>query len=464
MSADSGLQVLRKYDWRVPRYTSYPPAPFFNQSPEEAGTGDMLDRSNRIGPSHASFYFHIPFCPRRCLFCGCHTEIGKSGSAIRDYLAAIDAELDILLPRLHSNRSVTQIHFGGGTPNSIPFSGLEGLLDKIRANMRMEAGAEIAIECDPNLLSVEKIGKLGGMGFNRLSIGIQDFDERVLAAVNRRLPKTPPAEIFRAAKDSGFSGNNLDLIYGLPLQTAASFRTAIEKAVAAGPDRISLFPYAHVPWVKGHQSRLQDLPMAKAEERLDMAWESREALLGAGYAAIGMDHFAKPEDELAVAAAHHGLRRNFQGYCTSARAGQVYGLGASAISQLHEGYIQNAKDLDRYIAAISAGRLPHHNAYRMWPIDIAVREIINDLLCEGWARPSDSLAAAGIPEPEISGYLGDCSAKLRPLMDDGLAVMGQDTVRLTEMGHFASRAVASVFDPMQHAARSVSLPRYSQAL
>jgi oxygen-independent coproporphyrinogen-3 oxidase len=158
------------------------------------------------------------------------------------------------------------------------------------------------------------------------------------------------------------------------------------------------------------------------------------------------------------------LRRNFQGYCTSARAGQVYGLGASAISQLHEGYIQNAKDLDRYMKAISAGRLPHHNAYRMRPIDIAVREIINDLLCEGQARPKTSLAAAGIPDPEIADYLVDCAVKLRPLLDDGLAVMGQDTVRLTEMGHFASRAVASVFDPMQQAAGGVSLPRYSQAL
>lgn len=464
MGRESGLAIIRKYNWQVPRYTSYPPAPHFTQTPDSAGTMDMITRSNRVGPRHASIYFHVPFCPKRCLFCGCHTEIGRPGAFIRNYMETMERELDILVPMIDQARPITQIHFGGGTPNAVPSAYLDRLIRKLRSALNVAAGAEIAIECDPNLLSLEKVAELGAMGFNRLSIGIQDFDPRVLEAVNRRFPKTAPKDIFRVARDSGFRGNNLDLIYGLPYQTAGSFRDAISKAIDAGPDRISLFPYAHVPWVKGHQGRLQDLPMAGVQERLEIAWESRENLMRAGFVPIGMDHYALPGDELAIAARSHGLHRNFQGYCTSARAGQVYALGASAIGQLHEGYIQNAKDLDRYLAAVNAGRLSHETAYRMRPQDIAVRNIINGLLCDGEARMEACLDAEALDGDWKREYLEASEANLAPLLADGLAVLESGVIRLTENGHYASRAVASACDPMLKPRMAQDQPRYSQAL
>lgn len=464
MSAVSGLEIIRKYNWQVPRYTSYPPAPCFTQSPAESGSTDMIVQSNRIGPSHASIYFHVPFCPKRCLFCGCHTEIGRPGAFIRNYMETLERELDILIPLLDGNRTITQVHFGGGTPNAVPYGYLDRLLRKLESSLRMDPKAEIAIECDPNLLTLDKIKELGAMGFNRLSIGIQDFDLKVLESVNRRFPKVAPKDMFAVAREWGFKGNNLDLIYGLPYQTKESFRQAIAKAIDAAPDRISLFPYAHVPWVKGHQGRLTELPMAGVEERLEIAWESRESLMEAGFVPIGMDHFARPEDELAVAARTHGLHRNFQGYCTAARAGQVYALGASAISQLHEGYIQNAKDLDKYLAAVNAGRLSHETAYRMRPQDLAVRNIINGLLCDGEARIGHCLDAEALSPEWKAGYLASSMAGLAPLVADGLAVIEDDWVKLTEKGHYASRAVASAFDPMLKPKTAEDKPRYSQAL
>ena len=464
MASDSGLEIIKKYNWAVPRYTSYPPAPYFTQSPSEAGTADLIVRSNHVGPRHASIYFHIPFCPKRCLFCGCHTEIGRPGAFIRNYMETLDKEFDILLSLLDPTRIVTQVHFGGGTPNTVPYSYLQGLLQKLKVTMQMDPHAEIAIECDPNLLSLEKVQELGSMGFNRLSIGIQDFDEKVLAAVNRKFPKVPLKDLFRVARENGFSGNNLDLIYGLPYQTPESFRIAIEKTIDAAPDRISLFPYAHVPWVKGHQSLLKTLPMAGVQERLDIAWESRKTLMEAGFVPIGMDHFARPEDELAIAANSHGLHRNFQGYCTSARAGQVYALGASAISQLYEGYIQNAKDLDKYLSLVNAGNLSHEVAYRMRPQDMAVRNIINSLLCDGEANIQRCLDAEQLLVDWKNAYMVDVKRNLAPLIADGLATLDGNNVYLTENGHYASRAVASAFDPMLKPKTANASPQYSQAL
>ncbi len=464
----SGLDIIRKYNWQVPRYTSYPPSPYFIQSPGEADTIGLIRNSNFIGPRHISLYFHIPFCPKRCLFCGCHTEIGRTGAFIRLYMEKLIQELDLLIPLLDPKRPITQIHFGGGTPNAVPLSFLKIILKKIRASLHLEENAEIAIECDPNLLHAAKIKELGEMGFNRLSIGIQDFDLKVLESVNRRFPKMEPKEIFSLAHELGFKGNNLDLIYGLPYQTAETFTVAIEKAIEANPDRISLFPYAHVPWVKGHQSKLTPLPMADTEERLNIAWASREKLLDAGYMPIGMDHFAKPEDELAKAAVENGLHRNFQGYCTIARAGQVYALGASAISQLQQGYIQNCKDLEPYMERVQSGKLSHEIAYRMRPEDLAVRNIINSILCNDEVHLDICLSEQDLPENWKTEYLENARKALEPLIQDQMINCAGDFIQVTAKGHYATRAIASVFDPMlkknQPEKSTTAVPRFSQAL
>lgn len=465
MNATTPLEVLLKYNGQVPRYTSYPPAPYFTQDPAVMGALEILDASNRIGPWNVSYYFHIPFCPKRCHFCGCHTEIGRAAGFIKEYLDVLFKEVDLLLPRIDPTRPVTQIHFGGGTPNAVPYAYLETLLDMVRARAPLTPNAEVAIECDPNLVTVEKIRDLARMGFNRVSFGIQDFNLEVLKAVNRRFPKVAPKELFQVAREEGFSGNNLDLIYGLPYQTPESFRETIEKAIDADPDRISLFPYAHVPWIKGHQNVLASMPMPDAATRLSIAWESRGALERAGYQAIGMDHFAKVDDELAIADRNGALHRNFQGYCPADRAGQVYGMGASAITQLHAGYLQNAKDLEDYRSLVLSGKLPWSGGYRMSPEDIAVRGIVNSLLCKGTADVDAICAEAGVGPAWKAGYLAGCRERLRPYQDENLATFADGTCTLVGHGSFASRSIAAAFDPMlTEKPQTAKEPRYSKAL
>jgi oxygen-independent coproporphyrinogen-3 oxidase len=465
MIARSPLDLLLKYDLQVPRYTSYPPAPHFNRSPEEIRALDLVDDSNLVGPWNASLYVHIPFCPKRCHFCGCHTEIGRPGSAVRDYMETLLLEADFLIPHIQSERPVTQIHFGGGTPNAAPFGAIKALLDRFRTRLSVEPDAEIAMECDPNLITADRIRELDRMGFTRLSFGIQDFDLRVLAAVNRRFPKTPPKELFRLCRELGMSGNNLDLIYGLPYQTPAGFRETIDKAIDADPDRISLFPYAHVPWIKGHQAVLDPLPMPGAATRLEMAWAAREALERAGYEAVGMDHFAKPSDELAAAAREGSLHRNFQGYCHGGRAGQVYAIGASAISQLHEGYLQNTKDLEDYQALVRMGRPAWKSGYRMRPVDIAVRAVLNGILCAGRADLQAAFDEAGVPAEWIHAYLSASLERLQPYLEDELVAVDGAEVRLLGHGRYVARMVAAAFDPMlEPASEAAAAPRYSRAL
>lgn len=468
MTRATPLELLLKYNPQVPRYTSYPPAPYFVQDPEALDAIGLIEESNHAGAWNVSYYFHIPFCPKRCHFCGCHTETGRSGSFIREYMETLFKEAELLVPRIDASRPVTQVHFGGGTPNAVPYARLKALLDILRAHAPLEPDAEVAIECDPNLVTVEKIEELRAIGFNRLSIGIQDFNPKVLEAVNRRFPKTAPKELFRACRDLGFSGNNLDLIYGLPYQTPESFRETVDKAIDAGPDRISLFPYAHMPWIKGHQGALEGLPMPDPARRLEIALGARSALEQAGYQAIGMDHFARRSDELAVAAREGSLHRNFQGYCTAGRVGQVYAMGASAITQLHRGYLQNTKDLEEYRSQVLAGKLPWSGAYRMRPEDQAVRSIITGLLCAGRVDLQSILAEADVSPGWITCYLKECLRKLSPFLEDGLVAIEDGVARLVGNGHYVARSVAAAFDPMQAGNGETDTwaprPRYSKAI
>jgi oxygen-independent coproporphyrinogen-3 oxidase len=458
---EASALVLR-HDTATPRYTSYPPANFFTE--EAASIADaLLDASNRDEPRDISFYFHVPFCPRRCLFCGCHTEIDRSGAFIRAYLETLDQEFRLLVPRLDRGRIVTQVHFGGGTPNSVPYAHLRGLLELMRETFAMAPDAEIAMECDPSLTSVSQLGELRRTGFNRLSFGIQDLNPTVLAAVNRRPSRLPPAALMAACRELGFTGVNLDLICGLPHQTPESFRDTVGAIADAAPDRISLFPYAHVPWIKGHQAALETLPAPTFEQRLRMTQEARDILRAAGYESIGMDHFARPSDELAVAKREGTLRRNFQGYAPP-RAGQVHALGASGISQLRAGYLQNEKNLERYMARVRAGELPFAGGYRMLPEDMAARDVINALLCQGRADIPALVApyrAQGLSAAWESDYLLESLERLAPLLNDGLAEEHDGSVWVTPAGFPLSRRIAAAFDPR---AAAPAAARYSRAL
>jgi oxygen-independent coproporphyrinogen-3 oxidase len=459
--ADPTMRLLMRHDGAAPRYTSYPPANFFTEDPTGIADGLLAD-SNRSTPRDLSLYFHIPFCPRRCLFCGCHTETDRSGAFIRAYMETLSQEFDLLANRLDRTRPVAQIHFGGGTPNAVPYAFLRDLLTKIRATFPIADDAEIALECDPGLVLRPQLELLRQIGFNRISFGIQDVNETVLEAVNRKPSRLPPRKLVATARELGFTGINLDLICGLPLQTSATFRASVEAVIDAAPDRVSLFPYAHVPWIKEHQTALEALPSPGPLDRVRMALEARTLLTAAGYEAVGMDHYARPADELAVAKRDGTLRRNFQGYVTP-RAGQVHALGASAISQLQGGYLQNEKNLETYMGRVRAGELPFVGGYRMRPEDLAARDIINALLCQGRADVEARLANPELSEDWKATYRFEAQERLAPYLADGLAWEKDGVVTVTEAGFPLSRRIAAVFDPRTTASTAAG-PRYSRAL
>ena len=378
-------------------------------------------------------------------------------------METLPLEFRLLAKRLGlrpGGRRVTQIHFGGGTPNAVPYGHLEDLLALVASTCDLAADAEIAMECDPGLVREPQLEALRGMGFNRISFGIQDVDARVLAAVNRRPSKLPPADLVAACRALGFSGINLDLICGLPLQTPESFRDTVRTIIDAAPDRISLFPYAHVPWIKEHQTALEALPAPDAAERVLMTLEARELLQAAGYEAIGMDHYARPGDELALAKRAGTLQRNFQGYVPP-RAGQVHALGASAISQLHAGYLQNEKGLERYMTRVRAGELPFAGGYRMRPRDRAAREVINALLCRGTVDVPAVLGGFALAPDEAASYRTESLERLAPYLADGLATETDGVVTVTDAGFPLSRRIAAAFDPRTTAPGTA---RYSRAL
>ncbi len=456
--------LLAKYDRPAPRYTSYPPAPYFIPYGSPAKYLELLENSNKLGPKNISLYFHLPFCPQRCLFCGCHTEIGNSGTMIRDYMRALRKETANLLPLLDAHRPVTQIHLGGGTPNAVPYSELRTLLDTVRNALPLDPDCEIAIECDPSLLTLDKVQALRDMGFTRISMGIQDFNRKVLDAVHRRVPKLSAAELVAHARAAGFRGLNLDLIYGLPHQTLESFQDTLRMTLEADPDRVSVFAYAHVPWVKGHQGSLDSLPMPDPSERLSIAILTRKFFTDAGYVPIGMDHFVKPDDELALALAEGHLHRNFQGYCSKRHTGQVYAFGASAISQMEWGYGQNLKDLAEYTKAVDRGELPLERVYYMTPEDILAREAINALMCYGRVDLEAVAARAGTATEASAKYVRDCEARILPILEEGWVHRDGHAYSLSKDGWLFVRQFAATLDPRTSADAAESPARFSKAI
>lgn len=440
--------LLRKHDVPGPRYTSYPPAPHFHANFAQEQVAEAIARTNDAGMPELSFYVHIPFCPHRCLFCGCTTEIGAPGSLVLQYFAALEKEMERTLPLLDASRPVTQVHFGGGTPNGVPFKFLREILDRLRGRFVLAPHAEIAIECDPNLLTFPKLAELRGMGFNRISFGLQDFNREVLDAVERGFPRIPPHELIAEARRLGFTGINLDLIYGLPLQTPDSFRQTLEQTIAARPDRIATFSYAHVPWVKGHQKVLEPKGLPSPEAKVEMALSILSMLQEAGYVAIGMDHYALPDDELALALSQGKLHRNFQGYCSRRTTGQVVAFGASGISQLEESYLQNVKESRDWIAAVEKGEWAVEKAYFLTAQERLRRSVINRIMCDGRLDLDALENEIGQNLSEVEPAIVAGWESLADLEADGLCLREGRVLTLTPLGRLLVRVVAMRFDPM----------------
>jgi len=441
-------ELLRKYDVPGPRYTSYPPAPHFHKNFAQADIPAALERSNSEGMRELSFYVHVPFCPHRCLFCGCTTEIGRPGSYVVRYFEALGHEMERTLPLLDASRPVTQVHFGGGTPNGVPAKFLRQILDRLRARFSFSPEAEVAIECDPNLLTLEKLAELADMGFNRVSYGLQDFDKKVLAAVGRGFPRIPPTELVKKAHELGMRGVNIDLIYGLPLQTPEQFRRTLEATVAASPDRVATFSYAHVPWMMPQQKALEVYRFPSPEEKVEMAISVLDILQEAGYVAIGMDHYARPDDELAQALTSHRLHRNFQGYCSRRTTGQVVAFGASGISQLESAYVQNLKESSTWIEAVERDEWAVERAYFLTPQERLRRALINRIMCEGRLDLDDLPVLPGQKLSDIEAVAAQGWESLDDLEADGLCCREGRRLQLTPLGHLLVRVVAMRFDPM----------------
>jgi oxygen-independent coproporphyrinogen III oxidase len=447
-------EFLDKYNKTGPRYTSYPPATSFSPNFTSADLIPAVIKSNDEQPESISIYIHIPFCPQLCFFCGCNTTAFESAAKIRRYIDCVLKEIDTVAANIDKKRKVSQIHWGGGTPNSINFDYLQEITDKIKSHFQFTENPEIAIECSPAYLTMEDIDRLAAIGFNRVSMGIQDFNPEVLKAINRRPPKFPIEQVMERLRLNNFKGINLDLVYGLPLQTLESFKQNVEKAISLSPDRIVTFSYAHVPWVNPNQKKMDETHMAGPEEKLQMLLAGYKIMTSSGYEAIGMDHFAKPTDDLAIAKHNRKLHRNFQGYCTRETTGQVYAFGTSAISQMWGTYAQNLKNLNQYMVAIEATGLAIDRGYSMTKEEIIIREVINQLMCNGYLNFNEIAEHLKSTAEEIIAITKYNTAKLQPFIEDGLVEIVDGNIHVSADGMFVVRNIAMLFDPFLEKTKS----------
>jgi len=441
--------LLLKYNNPVPRYTSYPPANFFTEEFSQSDFRNALTESNQHSPQNISFYFHIPFCKRMCFFCGCNSYGIKNDHVIDDYIQALKTEIKTVVSHLDTTRPISQIHYGGGTPNAIPVEYLQEINDILLSTFKTIENPEIAIECNPAYLTFEQMKGLKKAGFKRFSLGIQDFDPRVLKTVNREEPGMPMKDIMEYLKDGDPEvAVNLDFIYGLPKQDAQSFVRAIEQAIKLKPDRLVTFSYAHVPWVSPIQKKLEKAGLPESSEKMKMFEKASELLLQNGYNAIGFDHFALENDELTQAYKNKELHRNFQGYCTRRTTGQVYAIGVTSISQLNTVYAQNTKSIDEYISLAGKGEIPTIKGYKLNEDQMIIRDVITELMCNEQIVWDEIGSRFGKTGSEIRNTVTYDTKKLKEFEGDGIIKISDEKIEVTEEGLILIRNVAASFDPL----------------
>ncbi|HEX5041677.1 MAG TPA: oxygen-independent coproporphyrinogen III oxidase [Candidatus Polarisedimenticolaceae bacterium] len=380
MSVEQVMELLRRYDRPGPRYTSYPTAVEFNEGYDEAEYRRRLALANREADKPLSLYVHLPFCSQRCTFCGCNVVISRKHDISANYLDYLHREIDLLAEQLPERRRVSQYHWGGGTPTYQTVAEMRALHGKLTSHFQLEPDAEVALEVDPRVTTREQMEALREMGFNRLSMGVQDFTPDVQAAVNRNQSEEQTRVLYEMARAMGFHSVNMDLIYGLPRQTPESFARAIDTLLGMRPDRVAVYSFALVPWIKAQQKYIDPRELPAPETKLRLFCIAREKFLTAGYVAIGMDHFALPEDELARAIENRTLHRNFMGYTVKMGADMV-GLGVSAIGDVAGSFAQNVKKLSQYYAALEGGRFPIERGYSLDEDDKLRRDVITRLMC-----------------------------------------------------------------------------------
>jgi oxygen-independent coproporphyrinogen-3 oxidase len=435
--------LIKRYDKAGPRYTSYPTAVQFSERFSETDYLSQAKASNKGNPP-LSLYFHIPFCDTVCYYCGCNKVVTKNRSRAEPYLQRLHKEIELQSKLFSENRMVEQLHWGGGTPTFISHDEMRALMKQTRTyfNLRDDDNGEYSIEVDPREAHGDTIVVLREIGFNRISLGVQDFEPTVQKAVNRIQSEEETRYVIDKAREEGFKSTSIDLIYGLPFQSEESFDRTLDKIIDIDPDRLSIFNYAHLPELFKPQRRINEADLPSADEKLAILQHSIDKLKSAGYVYIGMDHFAKPDDELAIAQKNNSLYRNFQGYSTHADCDLV-AMGITSISKVANCYSQNIKSMDEYYAAIDANKLAVMRGIVLDDDDVLRREVINQLICHfalSFSKIEEKFAI------EFKTYFAKELEQLKTMQVDGLVELDSNRIQVTPAGNLLIRNICMTFD------------------
>jgi oxygen-independent coproporphyrinogen-3 oxidase len=451
------LELLERFDVPGPRYTSYPTADRFRKDFTHDDFHRVLtERGAKRPDATLSLYVHIPFCTNICYYCGCNKVITKDHSQSKEYLEVLKLECDLILGSLTGNKTVEQLHFGGGSPTFLTNEELTEVMKVLSDRFTFSKDAEISIEVDPRSCDPDKVRHLASLGFNRMSIGVQDFDARVQMAVNRIQPFEMTKATLDTARASGFHSVNMDLIYGLPFQSRESFRSTLDKVIELSPDRIALYHYAHLPEHFKAQRRINADDLPSTPEKVDIMFEAIRRLTANGYQYIGMDHFAKTNDELAIAQREGKLQRNFQGYSTKPECDMI-ALGASSISKVGRCYSANARDIPSYYEAVKSGKLSTIRGYELTDDDALRYRVIMNVMCQFEIVKADIEKQFGI---SFDSYFAYELNALKKFEEEGLVILENDRIEVTPKGKLLVRAVAMNFD--RYLREDEKIRRYSK--
>jgi oxygen-independent coproporphyrinogen III oxidase len=445
------IEIFKKFDKPGPRYTSYPTAPVFTPDFSPENYKEEIINSNLQSKSpDLSLYFHFPFCDTLCYFCGCNMLITHDRNRITEYNEYIKKEIDLIVPFISSRRIVRQLHWGGGSPSYLQPEEIRDVGNYIKKNFTYSDDIEASIEIDPRGLTYEHMQAFRESGFNRISMGVQDFNLKVQTAINRIQPEEITNDAINWSRELGFESINIDLIYGLSFQTVDTFADTLDKIIEISPDRIAVFNYAHVPWLKKHMNLISTETLPTLDQKLSILKMTIEKLTDAGYWFIGMDHFAKPNDELTIAQKNKTLYRNFQGYSTKAGC-DVYAFGMSAISQFENIYAQNLKGIKDYFKRIDAGEFATQSGYRLTEDDHIRKYVINQLMCDMEVNKSEVEKKFAI---NFDVYFIDDLPKLKEFTRDGFIKIDDEKIEVSETGKLIIRNIAMCFDAYLEKMRS----------
>jgi len=463
IDASTTLALLERYDRPGPRYTSYPTAVEFHGGVGDEQYRERLALANGDADQPLSAYAHLPFCEARCAFCGCNVVITRHRDVAAAYLDVLEQEIDLLAAALPDRRTIAQMHWGGGTPTYYEADQLARVFDRVRRHFTFTPDVELGIEIDPRVTSATHLQRLRGLGFNRLSMGVQDFAPEVQKAINREQSYELTRDLVEEARACGFVSVNVDLIYGLPFQTVEGFRRTLEQTLTLRPDRVAAYSFAFIPWMRAHMKYLPNDALPSARLKLELLALTIDAFVDAGYRQIGMDHFALPSDDLGSAVDRGDLHRNFMGY-TVQKTPDMVAVGVSGIGDVHGAFVQNTKKLPDYYKAVGAGRFAIERGYQMSADDLVRRHVISALMCGFRIDVPEIERAFGI---DFSAYFAEEIAELTAAdspATDGLVTVSPSAIDITPLGRLFVRNVCMVFDRYLRARTQGPKPVFSRTV